>query len=301
LRHLNYNHLLYFWTTAREGSIVRAAEVLHLTPQTISGQLKLLEESVGDPLFDRVGRGLLLSKTGQVVFQYAEEIFTLGSELAQWVSSDEPGTTQTLRVGIVNSIAKLIAHRILAPIFEGEDKTRIVCHENDFDSLLAQLSVHRLDLVISDRPIQPGMHIKAFNHLLGESGVSFFARKGSGKQLKRDFPGSLNQQKVLLPTIETPMRRALDDWFEQNGLSPKIAAEFDDSALMKAFGEARQGLFPAPSVIAEEIEYMYHSAEIGQVPGIKEYYYAISPERKLRHPAILTITNTARSDLFAQS
>jgi LysR family transcriptional activator of nhaA len=301
MKHLNYNHLLYFWTTAKEGSIVRAAEVLHLTPQTISGQLKLLDESVGEALFDRVGRGLVLSKTGQLVFGYADEIFSLGTELVQRVSSEEPGATQTLRVGIVNSIAKLIAHRILAPVFEEDDKTRIICYENDVESLLAQLSVHRLDLVISDRPIQPGMHVKAFNHLLGESGVSFFARKGTGRHLKRDFPASLAQKSLLLPTLETPLRRALDDWFEQNNLTPKIAAEFEDSALMKAFGEAKLGLFPAPSVIAEEVEYMYHSVEIGQVEGIKEQYYAITPERKLRHPAILKITNAARSDLFSST
>lgn len=299
MRHLNYNHLLYFWTTAKEGSIVRAAEVLHLTPQTISGQLKLLEEAVGDALFHRAGRGLVLSKTGQVVFQYAEEIFTVGAELAQWVSTEEKGAPQTLRVGIVNSIAKLIAHRILSPALSTDDRTKIVCYENDFDSLLAQMSVHRLDIVISDRPIQPGLHVKAFNHLLGESCVSFFARKGFNKRLKRDFPDSLDQAAVLLPTVETPLRRALDDWFEQAGLAPKVVAEFDDSALMKAFGEARLGLFPAPSVIASQIEYMYHSAEMGEVPGIKESYYAITPERKIRHPAILNITEAARSDLFA--
>ncbi len=299
MRHLNYNHLLYFWTTAKEGSIVRAAEVLHLTPQTISGQLKLLEEVVGDALFHRAGRGLVLSKTGQVVYQYAEEIFSVGSELAQWVSSEEKGTAQTLRVGIVNSIAKLITHRILSPALASEDRTKIVCYENDFDSLLAQMSVHRLDIVISDRPIQPGLHVKAFNHLLGESSVSFFARKGFNKRVKVNFPKSLDQSAVLLPTIDTPLRRALDDWFEQSGLSPRVVAEFDDSALMKAFGEAKLGMFPAPSVIASEIEYMYHSTELGEVPGIKESYYAISPERKIRHPAILNITEAARADLFA--
>lgn len=278
---------------------MRAAEVLHLTPQTISGQLKLLEESVGDALFHRAGRGLMLSKTGQVVFQYAEEIFTVGAELAQWVSSDEIGVPQSLRVGVVNSIAKLIMHRILSPVLEGEERTRIVCYENDFDTLLAQMSIHRLDIVISDRPIQPGLHVKAFNHLLGESKVSFFARKGFNKRIKADFPGSLDQVSMLLPTIETPLRRALDDWFEQIGVVPRVVAEFDDSALMKAFGEAKAGLFPAPSVIASEVEYMYHSAEIGQVPGIKESYYAITPERKIRHPAMLTITESARSSLFA--
>ncbi|MCB1647201.1 MAG: transcriptional activator NhaR, partial [Pseudomonadales bacterium] len=242
MRHLNYNHLLYFWTTAREGSIVRAAEVLHLTPQTISGQLRLLDEAVGDPLFNKAGRGLVLSATGEVVFQYAEEIFSVGAELAQWVSSEEKGAPNALRVGVVNSIAKLISHRIIAPVLAGDQQVRIVCHENDFETLLSQMSVHRLDIVISDQPLSPGMHVKAFNHLLGESKVSFFAGQNLRQPLHGEFPCCLNQAPVLLPTRETSLRRALDDWFEQRSLVPRLVAEFDDSALMKAFGEAGAGV-----------------------------------------------------------
>jgi len=236
MRHLNYNHLLYFWTVAREGSIARASEVLCLTPQTISGQLKLLEESVGKALFHRVGRRLVLSETGQIVNQYADEIFSLGAELTQRMKSSQPGAPFVLNVGIVNSIAKLIGYQLLEPALQMDEKIRVVCREGDFEKLLADLAVHRLDVVISDHPIPTGLSVRAYNHVLGESGVSLFCAGSKADQYAGRFPEALDDAPVLLPVNASPLRRRLDDWFELRGLHPEIVAEFDDSALMKALG-----------------------------------------------------------------
>jgi LysR family transcriptional regulator, transcriptional activator of nhaA len=299
LRHLNYNHLYYFWSVAREGSIAKASKVLHLTPQTISGQLKVLEDSIGEPLFQRAGRGLALTEAGHLVNQYAEEIFSLGAELAQRVRNQQPGMPTTLQVGLVNSIAKLIGHRILEPVIKMEESVRIVCHEGELESLLGELAVHRLDVVLSDRPIPAGLNVKAYSHALGESGISFFAHKSIAARYRKEFPASLAGARLLMPVARSALRRSLDDWLERNDLHPQIAAEFEDSALMKAFGHAGLGPFPAPTAIAAEIERMFEVRSIGEVDGVSESYFAISPERKLKHPAILEIARLARSDLFS--
>ncbi|MBT8443748.1 MAG: transcriptional activator NhaR [Gammaproteobacteria bacterium] len=298
MRHLNYNHLLYFWIVAREGSIARASEVLHLTPQTISGQLKLLEENVGEALFDRVGRGLVLTDTGRVVNQYADEIFTLGAELTQRVRSKEPGNTTVFHVGITNSIPKLIAYRVLNPVLSIGNPIRIVCREADMDGLLADLAVHRLDLVLSDRPIPAGLSVKAYNHALGDSAVAFFAQRRLARKYLRRFPESLEDAPLLMPADGTALRNSLDDWFDSLGMTPHIVAEFDDSALLKAFGEAGTGLFPAPAAISGEIEQMYGARQVGIADGVTESFFAISPERRLKHPAVIEITERARSRLF---
>lgn len=297
MRHLNYNHLLYFHTVAREGSIARASELLHLTPQTISGQIKLLEESVGTPLFDRVGRGLVLTETGHAVKQYADEIFALGSELAQWLGGRHAGPAATLNVGIVNSIPKLVAHGVLRVALEMQPPLRLICRESGLQSLLADLSVHRLDLVLSDRPIPLGVSVKAFNHLLGESPISFYGRDRLARDYEAEFPRSLDGAPVLLPVTGSGLRSSLDDWFEQTGVTPQIVAEFDDSALLKAFGEAGAGLFPAPRLIEQELQQTYHVRPIGPAGPVRESYYAISPERVLKQPAVRRITDVARERL----
>lgn len=297
MRHLNYSHLLYFWTIAREGSIARASQVLHLAPQTISGQLKLLEESVGEPLFHRVGRGLVLSETGHLVNQYADEIFSLGAELAQRVRGGHPSLTGALNVGVVDSIPKLIAYRILEPALELSEPVRIVCREGDLERLLGDLAVHRLDLLLSDRPIPTGLNVKAYSHALGDSPIAFFSRRSQAKKYAGRFPGSLDQAPMLLPVESHALRRSLDDWFDRIDVSPRIVAEFDDSALLKAFGEAGAGIFPAPGVIGDAVENMYHARCIGVAESVKETYFAISPERKLKHPAVVTITEAARARL----
>lgn len=298
MRHLNYSHLQYFWTVAREGSVAKAAEALSLTPQTISGQLKLLDESVGQPLFNRVGRRLVLSEMGRVVFEYAEEIFTVGAELASVVRGQQRTGPTSLSVGIVSSMPKLIAERIVAPVIAAEQSVRVRCHESSLEQLLSELAVHRLDIVLSDQPVPDGLNIKAFNHRLGESGMSFFARRSQARRYRGSFPASLMDAPMLLPSPNSALRRRLDDWFEAHEIFPRIIGEFDDSALLKAFGEAGMGIFAGPSAIAEEICRMYRMAAIGETDEIKERFYAISPERRLRHPSVVTITDTARADLF---
>jgi len=299
MRHLNYNHLLYFWSVAQEGSIAKASETLHLTPQTISGQLKLLEESIGEPLLQRMGRGLVLTDTGRVVHQYADEIFSLGAELTQRIKSKQPGVPMALNVGIVNSIPKLIAYHILEPVLSLAENIRIVCWENDLDKLLGDLAVHRLDLVLSDRAIPAGLNVKAYGHELGSSSVSFFAHHSLYEQLSDDFPRCLDGAPILMPINTGALRRSLDNWFEQQDIIPNIVAEFDDSALLKAFGQAGVGLFPAPTVIASQVEQMYNARLVGEVGDIKERFFAISPERKLKHPAVLSVTQAARNHFLA--
>jgi LysR family transcriptional activator of nhaA len=299
MRHLNYSHLQYFWTVATEGSIVGAAEVLHVTPQTISGQLKLLDESVGQPLFNKSGRRLVLSETGRLVFDYADEIFRVGAELASIVKGKNAAGHAMLNVGVVSSMPKLVVERVVAPALSGEKAVRVVCREGALERLLSDLAVHRLDLVLSDQPVPTGLGIKAYNHRLGRSGLSFFSRGTGAARLRNRFPGSLDGARMLLPSRDSALRRHMDEWFEKNELQPEIVGEFDDSALLKAFGEAGLGVFAGPTVIEREICRMYRTTVIGRVPEVSEHFYAISPERRLKHDAVVEITNIARTDLFA--
>ncbi len=298
MRHLNYSHLQYFWTVAREGSVAKAADVLHLTPQTISGQIKVLEQTIGQPLFERVGRRLAMTETGRIVYSYAEEIFAIGAELASTVRGNLPNTASTLVIGIVDSMPKLIAERIIAPAMLREPPLRVRCHEGSLDQLLADLAVHKLDLVLSDQPVPRGLGIKAYDHALGGSGLTFFAPKAKARGYKARFPESLNGAHVLLPTKNSALRRRLDDWFDEHELAPTIVGEFDDSALLKAFGEAGAGVFAAPTAIEAEIVRMYRANPIGRTDEITESYFAISPERRLRHEAVVSITEAARARLF---
>jgi len=298
MRHLNYNHLLYFWAVAREGSITKATTVLHLTPQTISGQLKLLEEAVGEPLFTRAGRGLVLSEMGHLVFQYADEIFTLGEELSERIKTGTDLLPTNLRVGITNAIPKLIAMRILEPAVAQQTPVHLACKEGELEQLLSLLAIHQLDMVISDCALPTGTNIKAFTHTLGSSKLGIFAQRNLAKKYTGKFPSSINDARFLLPATNNSVRRSLEDWFEMNNLSPKVIAEFEDSALMKAFGEEGLGLFPSPVVIKNEIESMYKSKMVGEIESVHESYFAISPERKLKNPIILEIIESARSRLF---
>ncbi len=299
IRHLNYNHLQYFWAVAREGSVVKAAKSLHLTPQTISGQLKLLEESIGQALFDRVGRRLVLTETGHVVLEYAEEIFSIGAELSQVVRGQRSAVHSVFSVGIVSSLPKLIAERIIAPTLEADNSVRIRCHEASLEQLLAELAVHRLDIVLSDQPMPQGFGLRAFNHSLGESGLAFFAQKRVARRYRKFFPESLDEAPMLLPSQNSALRRRLDAWFDSNGIAPQIIGEFDDSALLKAFGEAGAGLFAASSAIENEVCKMYGMAVVGHTEDVTEQFYAISPERRIKHPSAVKITERARMELFA--
>lgn len=300
MRHLNYGHLLYFWVVAREGTIAQAARVLHVTPQTISGQLKLLDESVGDRLFDRSGRNLVLSSTGRTVFQYADEIFNIGAELAQVVSGHREGVPRVVNVGLVESIPKLIASRVLSPVMEGDQQPRLHCVEAPLENLLGDLAVHRLDMVLSDKPLPAGLHVRAYNHPLGQSAISFFVRREDATHYDGDFPACLNNAPMLLPTGSSALRRRLDDWFQQNDINPYLVAEFGDSALLKAFGHTSGGVFPGPSAIENDICSMYHTQVIGRTYDVLEHYYAISPEQRLKHPTVAMMIKQARQRLFAQ-
>ncbi len=297
MRHLNYNHLLYFHSVAREGSVAKAAKVLHLTPQTVSGQIKLLEEAIGEPLFLRVGRGLTLSDTGRVVQTYADEIFSVGTALAQRLQSSGQGNLRALRVGIVDSFPKLVACRLLGVTLSDEEPARLSCSEGKLESLLADLSVHKLDLILSDRPVPTRLNVRAYNHVLGSSSMAFFAPNSWVERLSANFPQSLADVPVLLPDASSALRRSLDHWFDEMEIVPRVVAEFDDGALMKTFGEAGLGVFPAPGVIASDLSRSFQASPIGFISDVTETYIAISPQRRLRHPSVLRIADHAREVL----
>jgi len=298
---INYKHLHYFWVVAKEGGVGRASERLHLTPQTISGQLSLLEENLGEALFNRVGRNLELTETGRLALSYADEIFSLGGELEEVVRNLPSGRPLVFKVGVADVVPKSIAYRLLAPTLALSDPVRIVCRENNLDVLLAELALHKLDLVIADSPIPQGINVRGFNHQLGECGVSFFAAPELAKSLAEDFPQSLNGAAMLLPGEMTVAYSRLLKWFDKLHIHPHIVGEFDDSALMKAFGQAGAGVFIAPTPIAAEVEKQYGVVAIGQTEEVREQFYAISVERKISHPAVVEITETAREWLFSEA
>lgn len=298
MRYLNYNHLHYFWVVAREGSIARACRELHLTPQTVSAQIKLLEESVGAPLFNRVGRGLVLSEMGTVVMRYADDIFSTGAELGRFLESGEFSGTPVFRVGITDSIAKLVAYRILQPVMDEASGMRLVCVEDRLDRLVDEVTSHRLDLIISDAPFAGEQQVRVWNHHLGRSEIRIFAGPDKGRQYRRNFPRSLNGAPFLLPTAGSAVRVVLDDWFAVNDISPRIVAEVADAALLKAFGSEGAGLFASATVIEKTISRMYGVTAIGTAAGMFEQYYAISPERKIKQPLVLTICEHARRQVL---
>jgi LysR family transcriptional activator of nhaA len=296
---LNYHHLLYFWTVVREGSVSRAAEKLRLAQPTISAQVKLLEEALGDTLFDRQGRRLALTDTGRLVYRYADEIFGIGRELQEALKGrPAAGRPLPLSVGVANAVPKLIVHRLLKPAVSAGQPIHLVCREDSTPTLLAELATHALDVVITDVPAPPHVRVKVFSHLLGESGTTFFAAGSLAVKLRRRFPRSLNDVPVLLPTRHTALRLALDHWFEAEDLHPRIVGEFDDSALMKTFGQAGRVAFPASTAIAQEVVRQYRVQPVGRATGVRERYYAISVERRLKHPGVLAITTAARTELF---
>ena len=295
---LNYHHLLYFWTVARAGSIAKASEELRLAQPTISSQLKLLEEALGHKLFERQGRKLVLTDVGRTVLRYADDIFRLGNEMKSVVAGLPPGEQVRLQVGITDVIPKLVAERLLQPAFESVPQLRLVCREGSLPQLLASLALHELDVVLADAPASEPVSVRAFNHLLGRSGVSFFAST-SLSSLRKGFPRSLDKAPMLLPSDNSSVRRALDTWFETQGLSPLVVGDFDDSALLKAFGQRGRGVFAMPSVIEDEVCRQFDVSVIGRTDDIETCFYAISVERRLRHPAVVAIAQAARSLLFS--
>jgi LysR family transcriptional regulator, transcriptional activator of nhaA len=299
LERLNYQHLLYFWTVIREGGVSQAAVKLSLAHQTISEQIHTLEDTLGERLLSKQGRRLVLTDAGRVVYDYAEEIFSLGRELVDTVKGRRSGQAMRLVVGISDALPKLIARKLLLPAQALEEPVRLICREDRPERLLAELAVHSLDVVLSDAPVSGQLSIKAFHHLLGECPVSFFIGPKHAAKYQRDFPKSLHGAPFLLPTDDTPLRRALNQWFDAHDIHPNILAEFEDSALLKAFGLDGEAVFPGPKVIAKDIERQYHVKKIGDVDSIKERFYAITVQKRLKHPAVIAILQAARQDLFA--
>jgi LysR family transcriptional activator of nhaA len=289
---LNYHHLLYFWTVAREGSIAAATKKLNLTQPTISAQLRQLEESLGEKLFEKSGRGLVLTEAGHVALRYADEIFALGRELRDTLRDRPTGKPRRVTIGIADMVPKLIAYRVLRPAFENAE-IEMVCREASSEVLLGLLGQHEVDLVITDAPAS-GAPLRTYNHLLGESGTTFFAAPALAASAKKQFPKSLHGAPLLLPGEGTQLRRALELWLDSTGIEPRRIGQFDDLALMTAFGRAGTGIFPGPSSIEDEIEAQYNVRVVGRLPEVKERFYAVSAERKIKNPIVSAITSAAR-------
>ncbi|MBC3920891.1 transcriptional activator NhaR [Undibacterium sp. CY18W] len=295
---LNYKHLHYFWMVAKAGSIARASEQLHLTPQTISAQLSLFEEIQGEALFRKSGRNLELTEAGRLVLSYAEDIFALGQELEEVLHHRPTERTVQLRVGVSDALPKALAYRLLEPALKLPQTLRINCREGKMEVLLGDLATHKLDVVMSDSPMPTTVNVRGYSHLLGECGISFFGTSALLQQYPRNFPHCLEAAPFLLPGEDAALRAKLLHWFDQQDLHPRVAGEFDDSALMSAFGQAGAGFFAAPTVIADMLIRQYDVQLLGQTDDIREQFYAISVQRKLTHPAVLAISRAARSDLF---
>ena len=299
MEHLNYHHLRLFQAVAREGNLTRASARLYLTPQTVSSQIRALEAAMGEPMFKRSGRRMILTDAGSLALSYADEIFALGQELQETLRGQPAGRPLRLFVGSPEGMPKLIVHRLLEPAMHLEEAVQIVCRERNPTELLADLAMHRLDVVLADCPIPPSAKVRAYNHLLGSCGICFMAKPAMATSLRKNFPDSLNEAPVLLPTGEAVVRRNLDHWFESKGLRPKVVGEFEDSALLKSFGQAGEGFFAVPSVVESEVARQYQVKTIGRTEEVSESYYAISVERRVRHPAVVAICETARTALFS--
>lgn len=295
---LNYHHLLYFWTVAREGSVTRACERLHLTQPTISAQLRQLEQSLGAKLFERKGRRLELTDTGRAALQYADEIFSLGQEMQDVIAGRPVHRPVPVKVGIPDALPKLIAFRILEPLFRMPEKVQLHCAEGNLEALYADMAAHQLDLVLSDSPAAPGIRLRAFSHLLGESPTTVFATASLAGKFAKKFPASLADAPMLLPGPGSLLRRTLDQWFDDHKIQPRVVAEIQDCALMKTFGSAGLGLFVVPSAIEDEVCAQYKVRVVGRLDQVRERFYAITPERRIKHPALVAITTEARERLF---
>jgi LysR family transcriptional activator of nhaA len=295
---LNYHHLLYFWTVARTGSIAKATAELHLTQPAISAQLRALERSLGEKLFTRSGRNLMLTEVGRIVFRYADEIFTTGRELQETLAGRPTGRATRLTVGIADIMPKLLAFRLLEPALHGPEPVRLVLREGKPDRLLADLSIHALDLVLTDAPVPASVKVRAHSHLLGECGVTIFGATALARAYRRRFPDSIDGAPFLLPTDNCVLRRSLDAWFDRHGVRPQVVAEIEDSAVLKVFGQRGVGLFAAPSVMESEVRQQYEVTVVARIDDIRERFYAISAERKITHAAVLMITRAARRDIF---
>ena len=296
---MNYGHLHYFWVAAKAGGIMRAAEQLHTAPQTLSTQIKLLEEHLGQKLFRRSGRHLALTEMGSVVLGYADGIFALGAELEGAARQARSGPrTLDFRVGVADSVTKAVAYRLLEPALDVAEPVRLICGEGKLPDLLSQLALNRIDLVIADEPMPRRVSVKAFNHALGSSAMTFFCAPKLKPLLKQPFPQCLNNAPMLLQAASTAIRQQFDNWLSRHGIHPRVIAEFEDGALMKAFGREGRGVFMAPTVLEAEIQAQYGVKVVGRSDDLVEEFYAISVERRITHPCVAAISQAARGKLF---
>ena len=298
---LNYHHLYYFWTVMREGSITAAGKRLRLVPATVSSQIGRLEESLNGKLFVRVGRNLKPTELGHHVFRYADEIFSIGRELMNSLDNIPMAGRIPLRIGVVDVLPKIVVRMLLEPVLKLPEPVRLICSEDKKKNLLVALSQHKLDAVLSDSPMDSGLSVKAYNHVLGACGITFFATRRLAVSLRPDFPGSLNGAPVLLPMEMASVRGQLDLWFDALNIQPVVIGEFNDSALLKAFGQKGDGVFAAPSIIEDEVQRQYQVESIGRTDDVQEKFYVISIERIIHHPAVAVISEEANKCFLKHS
>ena len=296
MQNFNYKHLHYFWAVAKSGGVAKAGERLHVTPQSISTQMRQLESTVGDKLWRRAGRKLELTDTGNMVLEYADRLFSVGEELKEALRGRHGAPQAPFRVGVANMVPKTLAHQLLAPALLLPEVGRLSCEEGQFAELLAKLAVHRLDLVLSDRPMHASMNVRGYNHLLIQCGVSVLAAPTLARRLRRGFPHSLDQAPMLLQGVDAAIRPRLMQWFDELRIRPRIVAEFDDTAMMKVFGEAGSGAFTVPTVVAARVARQVNAQIVGHTEEVIEQIYAVSSERRIRHPAVMAINEAAKAD-----
>jgi LysR family transcriptional regulator, transcriptional activator of nhaA len=297
---LNYHHLFYFWMVAKTGSIARACQELRLAQPTISAQLRALEESLGEKLFSKAGRRLQLTEVGQLVYGYADEIFSLGRELTDVLKGRPGSRSPRLIVGISDMMPKLVAYRILQPALTLDKPVHFVCYEDHPEKLLLSLAAHELDLVLTDSPAYSSIRMPVFSHLLGSSDIALFAAPALAAQYRKDFPKRLDGAPFLMPMQNSAPRRALNQWFDSHGIRPRVIGEFQDRALLNVFGQAGVGIFASPAAVEDEVRKYYRVALVGRLASVQEDFYAISAERKIKHPAIVAISESARQTLFTK-
>ncbi len=295
---LNYKHLHYFWVVAKEGSVTRAAERLGVAVQTISGQVGLLEKALGKTLFAPQGRGLVLTEAGRQVLGYADQIFLLGEQMVEVLQDSNSGSVLRLAVGIFDALPKMLAYRLLDVALRLPVVVRPVCYEGEFESLLADLALHKLDVVLTDRPVGPASNLRVFGHSLGEWDIMMYGSQSLAERYRPVFPASLDGAPMLLPTRNNALRGRLDQWFEAKSIRPEIVGEFEDSALLMTFGRTGQGLFPAPAALSRDVAEQFNAESVGNMPGVQEHYYAISSERRIKHPAVEAILSATREMVF---
>lgn len=295
---VNYHHMLYFWLVAREGSLARASAELRLAQSTVSKQIHQFEDVLGQKLFAKSGRSLVLTESGRVVFRYADEIFGLGREMLDTLRDRPVGKPLRITIGIADVVPKLVAERVIAPVLGLAEPVHLVCREDAADRLLAALALHELDVILTDAPANPNVKVRAFSHLLGESDVGFFGHPSLSSRYRNGFPASLDGAPVLLPTEESMLRRTLDQWFDANDIRPHVIGEFQDSALLKVFGSRGVGVFPASMAVAKDVQDQYRVELVGRAVNVRERLYAVTLDRRIKHPAVVLICQAARSAMF---